>query len=239
MHASFSSRRFARISLFMLTVAMAIFQASATSHGWHAGRRLLKTEPPIQPTGRGWFQIAEVPGEMLSRLALEADVALWWNPAQSLIVLVTAFGVGLLLVSLSMAIVRAGLVSALRPEDRDAERITAAIHYGTAWAPIIAVGLFVGVFAPIARIGDVAHWSWYPSRQFFEFSSAVLVAFGAVLWWFWMLRLAYASAPAVRVRVTAFSAMGLPLIAGGATSAWWFGLDRCYGPLFELIGLAN
>ena len=136
---------------------------------------------------------------------------------------------------LALLLVRAGADTAHKSTYRNEQRMTAALHYSTAWGiPVVLATILAGL-RPLSNIGTIARWSWCPPRRSFELSAAVLAGFGLIMWWFWLVRLGSAAPVKTRGRVIAFFALGAPLIVAAAAAGWWFGLDQLYGPLFSLM----
>lgn len=235
MRASAASARFARINLLLLFLGLGLFQA--TREGWREVSRSPAIDARMEPVGDGWFRIATAPPELIQDLPEDAAATLWWNPAQGIVAAVAGFLAAALLSWLVLLTVRAGTTHAHPPPYRLEKRMTAALHYATAWALPIFAGVVVVSLRPIAYVGAVARWSWYPPQYGFELAGSVILAFGAALWWFWLLRLA-ATAPArAQARVIAFFAVGVPLAVAAAGTVWWFGLDALYRSLFESMKL--
>jgi len=117
-------------------------------------------------------------------------------------------------------------------------RMTAALHYATAWWLPVAMGLLVVCLKPIATLGCVARWGWYPAPAAFELSGAVVGAFGAVLWWFWLVRLGITGPARRRARVVAVMAAGALGVVAVAGSIGWFGLAYGFRVLVASCQLA-
>lgn len=232
MRASAASRRFARINLILFAVGLALLEAART--GW----RWLPTSPPQAP-GPGWLHVGSPPRPLPANHPAESYVELWWNPIQTVTGMVVALLAGLLVGWLILIVVRAGVTRAHRPPYRDEQRMTAALHYGTAWClPLLVAGVVVGL-RPIAFIGGVRRWAWCPPDDGFVLSAAVVAGFAVIMWWFWLVRLG-ATAPArTRRAVVIFLAVGVPLIVIAVAAGWWYGLGRVYEPLLVLMNVES
>lgn len=236
MRASRASRRFATLNIGVLALALAFFEA--TLRGWRWVSRSAALDETFRPSGRGWLGVATMPAVGTSEWPLDAPASLWWNPAQAII----AWGVGLVLALLTSVIVlvmlRAGTTAAMDGKLRAERRMTAALHYGTAWALPMAAGFFLACLRPIAHVGAAASWFWYPPVQGIELAAGVMVALGAGLWWYWLLRLGATAPPSSRFRVTFFLAIVAPLLLVGTGMGWWWFMEWLYPILFASVGLA-
>ncbi len=236
MRASAASTRFARINLLLLALVLALFQTSI--HGWSAVSRSTTIDARLEPVGDGWFVAAKVPTDLLAGLAEEAAVTLWWSPVQMIIAVTLGFVLGVTALWLALALVRLGVKMAYVSAYRKEQRMTAALHYATAWSLPVFVGVLIVSLRSIAYVGSIACWSWYPPQHGFELSGAVIVAFGTALWWFWLLRLGSTAPARTRLRVGVFFALGAPLILCGVGAGYWFGLEALCRFVFERAGMA-
>lgn len=238
MRASAASRRFARINVLLVAIAFALLQSSRV--GWRSvsGSRVAEATGSTMPTGQGWLHVAAAPRPLPPGTPDEAPVDLWWNPVHMVIGVVSAFAAALLLIWLAMIFIRVGVTAAHAAAFRREQRMTAAIHYGTAWG-ILLFFAGVGVFLrPIAYFGSIARWRWYPADRAFVLTGAVIAGFAVVMAWFWAARLGAGAPASTRGRVIAFYVVGAPLIAAAATAAWWLGLDTMYEHVFRALGVA-
>ena len=233
--ASAASRRFARLNILLLGLGLGLFQATEVGWRWVTNSPALEPTGSTTPAGRAWLLVTSVPRPLLSGQPSEIPVELWWNPLQTLLAIVTAALAGWLLMGLAMLLVRLGVRQSHRASYRREGRMTAAIHYSTAWAVPLLLGGAVVALRPLSFVGKMARWDWCPPERVFVISAAVLATFGAVMWWFWLVRLGATAPPATRGRVSVFFALGVPVIAALAAAGWWFGLIRSYGPFFDLI----
>lgn len=234
--ASSASRCFARWNLLLLALGFGLLQG--TRHSWRWVTASPALDAHFEPLGEFWVHAASTPANFLPGLAPEVAVDLWWNPVQAVIAVLTGLGAGALLLWLALALVRVGARLAHHPRYREEQRMTAALHYGTAWVVPMTAGALIVSLRFLSYIGAIARWTWYPSQREFELSGAVVAAFGVVLCWFWLLRTG-ATAPApTRRRVSVFLAVGAPVIVCAAGIGWWFGLDQMYEPVFRFLGVA-
>ena len=235
MYPSVASARFARHNLLMMSLGLGIFQA--TRHGWRWVTNSPALDPAFEPRGIGWFHVASAPQSVLPALAPEVPVNLWWNPIQGAVAIGTGFLGALLLMWLVIALLRVGVTRAHEPPYREDGRMTAAIHYGTAWGILLAVSALVAALRPISYVGAMSRWAWYPPQHSFELAATVIAGVGVALWWFWLLRLGATTPASTRGRVVAFFAIGAPVIVCAAATGWYFGLDQLYRPVFTALGV--
>ena len=235
MRASAASRRFARVSILLLALALGL--GTGAQMGWH-WVTLSPALGPTAPTGKGWLHVAAAPRPLPPGQKPEAPVDLWWNPEHAAIAGATAFLLARLLGSLLLILIRAGATKAHRPPYDNEQRMTAALHYSTAWCVPIVLGALVLAFRPIAFVGTMARWAWYPPDRMFILSGAVLGGFGAVLWWFWLIRLGATAPVRTQGRVVAFFSLAAPALTALAAGAWWYGQYRLYAPLFNALELS-
>jgi len=229
MRASAASRRFALVYWLLLSAASGLFQTTRVGWRWVTG----VSATPIKPTGEGWFAVARTRGAGGGDRLTD----LWWNPAQSLIVMVTA-GVGAMAgLALLLAMVRWGVRKAHASPYRGEQRMTAALHYSTAWsAPILFAALIIG-FKPLAYVGGTLGWSWIPTARAFDYAAAVPAGVGLAMWWFGLVRLGATSPAKTRSRVVCFFVLIAPLMLGGVAAGWWFGLAHLFPLLFTAFDL--
>ena len=235
MRSSAASRQFARLNILLLAGGLALFQATRIGWRWVSDFPAIEETGSVEPAGEGWIHVAAVPRPFPPDQPMEIPVDLWWNPAQMVIAVVAAGLAGLLVLWLGLLLVRAGVRLAHIPPYQGEGRMTAALHYSTAWGiPLCAAALVVGL-RPLSYVGVMARWSWCPLQEGFGLAGGVLAAFGAFMWWFWLWRLGASTPARTRGRVIAFFAVGAPLIVAVAAGTWWWGLMLLYDPLFEAI----
>ena len=235
MRASAASRRFCTLNLLLLTAGLALFQSTRIGWRWVTASPAVESTGSIEPAGEGWIRVASAPRPIPPHVPAERAVDLWWNPAQMVIGVVLALVAALFLMWLLLAAVRWGLGRAHVRSLRDEQRMTAALHYSTAWTVLLILGALVTAFRPLGYFGQMQQWAWSPPDQGFTLSAGVFAAFGVTMWWFWLVRLGSAAAERTRGRVVAFFALGVPLLAAAAGLAWWQGLERLYPLMFEAM----
>jgi len=59
----------------------------------------------------------------------------------------------------------------------------------------------------------IAGWVWGPRERGFGVVAAVLVGFGLIMWWFWLVCIGGAAPKDTRSRVVSFLGLGAPLNA--------------------------
>ena len=235
MRASAASRRFCTLNLLVLAGVLSLFQATRVGWRWVTASPAVEPTGAIEPAGEGWLLVASAPRPLPPNLPGERAVDLWWNPAQMLIAVALTLVATLLLMWVLLAVVRWGLGRAHVPSLRGEQRMTAALHYSTAWTVLMIVAALVTAFRPLGYIGQMQRWFWFPPDQGFTLSAGVFAAFGVTMWWFWLVRLGFAAAERTRGRVVVFIGLGVPLLAAAAVVAWWQGLDRLYPAMFEAM----
>lgn len=235
MRTSAASRRFTRLNVILLALGLSVFQVSGVA--WRQVTAFPEIEPSgsIVPTGRGWLHMADAPRPLPTGQAPEIPVDLWWNPVQTILAFVATWLTGMFVMWVTLVLVRSGVRYAHIASYRKEQRMTAAIHYGTAWSVPVLFGAIVASFRPLAYVGEIERWSWYASQRVFLLSAAVFSGFGVVMWWFWLIRLGSTAPARTRSRVVAFWALGAPLIVAVLVAGWWCGLARCFEPLFDWL----
>ena len=221
MRASMASRHFATVNVFLLSFGLAII--AFTEFGW-AHKDLLAANPDassaLHPVGSGWFQLVAAPRNLIARGTTDVVNDLWWNPAQAIIAVGVGAALGWLVLRVLLFLVRGGVTLAHRPEYRKESRMTAAINYGTAWFVPLLVAAAVLAFRPLGFVGEVAGWRWMPADGSLQLIAGVLAGFGVGAWWYWSVRLGFATPAATRTRVTVFYAIGVPVLTCAAVLAW-------------------
>lgn len=232
MRRSAASRRFARLNRAHLVVFLSIL--FGVSFGWHSLARSSDVSPDRQPTGRGWLLAAERDGE---GLPADAPVELWWNPTQFIIASVVGSLMLILLLWMVDALIRAGSDAAHSAAYRGQHRMTAALDYFNSWCLPASAGVFLGWFAPFARIGQVLSWTWSPSRFALTLSAAVVSGLALVMWWFWLVRLGNCAPYRTRTRVVTYFAVVPVVVLSGTLVGWWYGLGYLLDEAYRLMGL--
>ena len=156
MRASESSRRFARGSLLYFALAAAVWQFQAA--GWKLLKpHLLTDAEAMQPAGDGWLLVAESDSQVAA--IQKRPSALWWNPAAAAIVVTACFCIQLLAGLLWSHWLYLGSQGCLPTAQRNHDRLSCALHYGTAWVRPAALTLLLLVFKPLADVAWVKNWA--------------------------------------------------------------------------------
>ena len=113
--------------------------------------------------------------------------------------------------------------------------MTAALDYATAWVPTMLPGALICGLLPLAYIGNMRGWAAVPSSNVLLLVAAVPAAFGAAMWWYWLVRLGSTAPPKNRGRVSAFLGVGVPLIVAALVAGWYFGLMYALSFVSELL----
>ena len=237
MRASAASRQFALVGLVCVTVSIGLYES--TRVGWKLAGRSSAAEPTgsTDPEGNGWFHVAAASRPLTTDLASGAPVDLWWNPVHSVVAGVIAIVAGSLSVSFVLFLIRVATNMAHTSRYRGEQRLSAALHYGYAWAVPVILAALVMALRPISNFGMLAGWSWCPPQRTFEIAASVLAGFGLVMWWFWLVCIGNAAPKDTRARVVSFLAIGAPTIVMAATGGWWFGMDRLHALVFSSMGV--
>jgi hypothetical protein len=237
MRASMASRRFARINLALLTLAVGMFEWSREGWKWVKARAELEPSGSTTPSGEGWLAIATAARPLSDAIPGDADVDLWWNVPQAALGVVLGMTAAVLLMALGMSLLRWGVRRAHVAPYSSEERMTAALHYGTAWAVPLSVAGLVMALAPIEYVARMASWRFQPIPALFVVPAAVVCGVSLLLWWYWLLRLA-ATAPArTRARIFAFLGAGVPLVLAGLVAAWYYGVGGLHSVLSDALRL--
>ncbi len=225
MQVSPAARHFARKNLNGVILTGALCWLTLT--GWHAVRALpveAGGQPPA-PAGYGWLRLAASPGPVPAGDPTRV-IAWWWNPPLASAGALVALILGLLISRLLLRILRRGVESALLPKYRGQQRLSAALHYATAWLyPLIPAGLVLAV-SPLCGLAAVADWPVQVPVTAAYSLAALLGGAAGIMVWFGLIRLAATVPVRSRTRVVVFCAVGMPLIAaalvgGPAWGLWW------------------
>lgn len=237
MRASAASRQYALLTTVLLAAGLGLFEATRVGWKWTAAPSAIEPTGSVESAGEGWIRVAAAPRPLPTDRSAERTLDLWWNPPQAVIAVIIAGLTGLIGIWLVLLLIRAGVRRALIASYRREGRMTAAIHYSTAWwIPLLLAAVVLGL-RPISFVGTTTGWRFCPSDRGFVLAAAVPAGFGMVMWWIWLWRLG-ATAPArTRGRIIAFFVIGAPLIVGAAAAAWWWGLPLLYHPLFRAINV--
>ncbi len=234
MRSSAASRRFARLSLLLVSVGVALLETSRTGWRWVSAMAEIEPSKSTEPRGVGWLHVAGIPPTDSEPGAV---VDLWWNPIQTAVTLAVALLLGFVVCCLVVRLLRVGVMQAHRPPYAGDERMTAAVHYSTAWGILLSIAGLIAAFRPVGFIGAMQRWPWYPPDEGFLLSAAVVAGFGVMMWWFWLIRLG-ATAPAkTRRSVVVFFTVTTPLIVIATGVGWWFGIPVLFSFLFERMKL--
>lgn len=235
MRVSAASRRFVRLNVILLALGLAVFQVSGVGWKQVTASPELESTGSITPTGRGWLHVAEAPRPLPAGQAPEVPVDLWWNPVQAILAFVAAWLTAMFVMWVMLVLARSGVRHAHTRSYREEQRITAAIHYSTAWSVPILFGAIMASLRPLAYAGELERWAWHAPTRVFLMSAVVFAGFGAVMWWFWFIRLGWTAPAKTRSRVVAFWALGAPLVVAVLAAGWWYGLKVLQEPLFERL----
>jgi hypothetical protein len=237
MRASVASRRFARINVALLVIGLAIFWVAQV--GWHEVGIDSALEPigSVQPEGQGWLHVAAAPRPLPAEHDATQKVDLWWSVPQAALAVVLSIPVGVLGAWLVLIFIRVVVTWAHKNPYRLEGRMTAALHYSTAWAVPVAVAAAVTGFFPLCRAASIARWSWVPPQAGFTLASAVVAGFAVCMWWFWLVRLGWTAPLSTRGRVVVSVGLTAPLIVAAGAAGWYFGLDLLHETLTEALRL--
>jgi len=238
MRSSAASRRFALNNTLLLGISLGLFLATEVGWRWVSNSAVVEPSGSTQPRGYYWYHAASAPRPLSAETAAESPVDLWWNTIQALIVFVSGSAVALLLLWMLLRVLRHGVGRAHRAPYDAERRMTAALHYCTAWWLPVVVGLLVLGFRPLSYVGAMSEWSWYPPKHGFELAAGVVCGLGAILWWFWLIRMGAAAPAKTRGPVLFYVCVGPPVLLGIFGTVWYVGLRLGYVPLFEALRLA-
>ena len=231
MRSSAASKRFCAINVLAVTLGLGLVQA--THAGWHRGGDSFEA---AKPTGRGWLAVVKSPGTSVS--AIEERVELWWNPAQAIVGGAVGLIAALAVIRLALMLVRIGAELSHLERYRGEQRMTAALHYSTAWLAPVLLAVLVVAARPLATFARAAGSGWYPAPASMNLLAGVTGGFAALMWWFWLIRLGTTAPADMRGRAIGFYAIGSPALAIAACVGWWVGMDRLSRPLFDWLNMA-
>lgn len=238
MRASVASRRFARINIAILMIGLGVFQL--THSGWEWENKIESRRGAIdtaEPSRAGWVHAASRPRPLPPGISDDVAIELWWSVPQAALATVIAMPVGLLLTWASLLLLRWMVKVAHRPPYREDQRMSAALHYSTAWAIPFSVGGLAMVLRPIAFIGKMTESSWTPPDTAFVVAGAIVAGCSACMGCFWLARLGFTAQPASRTRVAAVLTLAPPLIGCGAALGWYHTVDALHGLLVDALRL--
>jgi hypothetical protein len=239
MRASSASRGFVRINFVLLSFFLGITEWSRAGWSWTGDRASRERDAQVSPAGEGWLHVAAAPDPLPANWAIETPTELWWNPARAVIAVVVASLTAMILLWVWSALMRSGATLAHRANLRRQGRMTAAIHYGTAWVVPLWIAAFVFSLRPVSYVTGTARWAVRPPVEFFVIAAGLLAGFGSVMWWFWLVRLGATAPPGSRRRVVMFFATGTPIITALLAIGWWIGVPLICGPIFQAMGLGE
>jgi len=229
LRSSAASRRFVRINCLLLALGMTVFQL--TQVGW----RVSSNDEGEPVEGAGWILAASA--QQGPAAEESSPTHLWWNPPQAALTGSIGLVTAIFVICVTLKLLAVFTEAAHRSDYRGQYRMTAAIHYSTAWLIPVFVGAILLGFLPLAYCGDVAGWSWHPSRKSILIAGGAVTGLGFCLGWFWLVRVSATAPVRTRTRVATFFAIGFPVIVGGAACGWHLGLMKLYEvlmPVFEL-----
>ena len=233
--ASAASRRFAWLNLLLLLTGVGLIQTTRVGWEWMTDSPALQSSGNVKPAGRGWIHLAQTPRPLPLNLPPEAPVDLWWSPPQMMVGVVVGSVAAMILIWLAHGLIRTGLRWAHLPPYRHEQRMTGALQYSIAWSLPLWLAALLLSLRPLSYMGDIARWRWVPPLDGFHHAAGALAGFGLVMWWFWLVRLAAVAPVKTRGRVTAFVALGVPMIVALTVAAWMWGLDALFDPLFSSL----
>lgn len=237
MRTSSAARRFARWHIGLLVFMGGLFLL--TRLGWHLAPASVEENGfgTAVPAGDGWVHVAEATRPLPLNWTSESPADLFWNGPQALIVLGLAWSLGALLAWLATALMRYGVTRAHRQPFHTEERMTAGLHYVTAWSIPLLLAAAVELLQPLAYIGKLRGLSLMPGSESLHIVAGTIAAIGVGLWWLALGRLGASAPMKTRSRVAAFFAVGAPLIAIACTAAWYVGITFLHGLLAKMLHL--
>jgi len=237
MRSSAASRQFRLINVSILVCMLGVLLLSRV--GWHRtyAPAVAEAAVEIKPAGDAWRRVASLPRPLPTDLPPDRAVDLWWNPAQSGLGLAVGVPMAYIVVLFMLTVQRLLITGAHHAAYRRDGRMTAAVHYATAWFVPMAITAVLLLFVPVTFITDLKRVSWIPPSEFLEIAAAVFTSFGLVLWWFWFMRLGATAPPRTRARVVAMMGLSPPLLAIGAAAGWWYATEWLLRLLFEKLRL--
>ncbi len=237
MRSSAAARTFALHTSLWIALGLAIFQGTRVGWKWIRGLAEMQAGAPVKPLGRGWLHAAGVTKPLPPGFPADSPADLWWNPAQAMIGAVIAGISGLLLLWIVRHVLGLGIGLAHRRSYRGEQRMSAAVLYSTAWSVPALIGAWLCILRPFAFVGQVSRWSWAPTDRTVAMLAGTIVAFSAIFWWIWLIRLGATAPHATRTRVMGFFLLVAPAIALGSAAGWWYGLDWLYERLFLQLNM--
>lgn len=219
MRSSSASRYFAQVNVVLMSLALGVL--ALTDYGWHTVA-VAASMRKANHVGAGWFRLLRGQAEFDPTAGVAMVKELWWNPAQAIIATACGIAIGWVLLNLLVALMRKGVTWSHRSDHRHEQRMTAAINYSTAWFLPVLAATFLIALRPVGYGGVVAKWTWSPPDSGIFLVAGVIAGFAAAMWWFWLVRLGAGASPSARRGVTAFFALGVPVLVVMCLSGWWY-----------------
>lgn len=231
--SSAASAAFARSHVFRLAGAAVLFELSRT--GWHYVVRTAENASLLaaEPAGRSWLPVA-VADTAAHRLGC---VAVWWNPGRSAVALIAACVTGLVVAYGAIVVLNIGAWRVIGRPHRDQQRLRAAIHYSTAWGQPLVYASFLLVATPLVRVLGIWGVPFVPSTTWVDGAAALLAGLAALMWWFWLVRLAYALPADARARTMVYYTAVAPVLVGGLLYGALTALDSLFEFSWPLLDL--
>ncbi len=229
MRASSASRRYCIVNLIWLSLALTAFHV--TEVGWH------EADPEGSgERGNGWVTVASAP---FAGGSLEHDRlprVLWWNARIAGVAAGVSFVAALLLSGLAVVLLRTFVEAMHSTAYRGEGRMSAAMHYATAWLLPVTLAGGIILIRPLARASEIGGWSVTVPSQMVMIVAGVAASIGVVMGWFFLLRLGMTAPVKCRGRVVGCIAIGAPVLLAGMTLLWHFGLMLVYDQLMLSFG---
>lgn len=237
MRSSAASRQFRLINVSILAMTLGVLLMSRVGWQWTYAPPVAEAAMEAKPRGDAWRRVAGLPRPLPADLPPDRAVDLWWNPAQFGLALAVGIPAAYLVLLVMLAMQRGLITGAHHASYRRDGRMTAAVHYATAWFVPMGVSAALLLLLPLTLVTDLQRVAWLPPSEFLEIAAAVFTAFGLVLWWFWFMCLGATAPPRTRVRVVAMMAVSPPLLVIGAAAGWWYGTQWLLNLLIEKLRL--
>ncbi len=223
---SVSSRRFSGRSVLLLAVAGAVLQLATV--GWHVVVRTSDNALILQtkPVGGGWVEVVRADASPVTLGML----SVWWHPVQGGI----GFTVGLVMAWLVGMVVTGVLHGGAMGRGG---RMEAAVDYGLAWTRAIFYAGLVTLLWPLSDVLRVWGYGFFPGRGAVVVILGVVTGVSVLLYWFWLVRSAASVPNSARGWMVWYYVGVGPVLVAGVVSAWWIGLDRLFGYLWQGLGL--
>lgn len=231
MRASSASARFCMWNLLLLSVSAMLVHLSLV--GWTVRA---KDEPP---SGDTWIQVIMADKPLVTPAAIIPPKVLWWNPRLSGMVALISLTSALLVSWMTLAVVR-GAIEALHSETYRGEgRMTAALHYSTAFLVILSLGGVIFMFTPLATASQLGGWRVSISPLATGVAAGVIATMGLLMYWVFLIRLGAMAPVRCRTRVVLFCAIGAPLLAALAAAGWFLGMNMAFDEIARALRWAS